>query len=685
MDNPESGIDRFFGRTIADPYRWLEDAESARTEAFIAAHNARSRTYFESLSGRRLLVTRLTELQNHPRYSLPIKRPGRIFYAYNSGLQPQSVWYQKTLEGASAVMDPLSLSPDGVASISGFHPSRRGDLVAYAVSWRGSDWQEIFVHDVTTGMPRRDHIRWVKFGSLSWAEDDSGFYYDRLPEPTTVDSQDQSRFSQVYFHRLGDDQAADTLIYQNADPDLAWSVRLTEDGRYLVLQGRRGTNAKNRLYYRDLTGDGGFRPLFAQEDARYQFIHNMGSLFFVLTDRNAPRRCLAVTDVTKPGSWSVIVPEQPSAVMDQVLYVKEKLLIAFSQDAHHFLVGYSRFGERQASVAIPDFSTVDGLSGQPDESEVFIKVSSFLQPTTIYRYDVDDETCAPYWPSSTPIDAHRFTVDQVFYPSLDGTAIPMFILKPKDLSLEGNHPTILYGYGGFGIGLTPTFNPLALAWLEQGGVYAIANLRGGDEYGETWHEAGMLHNKQTVFDDFHHAAAWLVDKGYTSARRLAIRGGSNGGLLVTAAMLQHPESYGAVVAQVPLTDMLRYHRFTVGRYWIGEYGSAEGSREEFETLLAYSPLHNIKAGVFYPPILVTTADTDDRVVPAHALKFVAALEQEATGHPGVLLRVDIGAGHGHGKPVAQLIEEQADILAFLGDKLHVFPSQSSTEEAGRWP
>lgn len=664
-------VDDFFGTAVADPFRWLEEAESTDTQAFIAEQNERTFSYLRNLPARSSIAQRLAQLYNYERYSVPVKASDRLFYAYNSGLQNQAVWMLQTEHGAQVFLDPNELSADGTIAVTNFEPARNGSCVAYALSASGSDWQTIRVRDVATGKDQSDLLQWVKFTSVAWTHDGAGFFYTRFAQPGTVLPADESKNNRVYYHTLGTSQTDDRLVFaQPEDPELSFHPTVTEDGRYLLLHVWRGTSSKNRLYVRDLQGDDAFVHVLADEDAFYQVIATEGTLFYVLTDRDAPRRKLVAFDVSKPqvSDWQTVIAEQPG-VMADCQYVCGQFLVTYSQDAKQLMGVYGQDGMALCDVPLPGVGSVVGLSSRPDDPLVYIQFSSYLYPAQVFAYDIRLRTLTPHFPVALTFAPDRYETRQVFYTSLDGTRVPMFITAQKGLPLNGDHKTVLYGYGGFNVGLTPAFSAAVINWLEQGGVWAVANLRGGDEYGETWHTAGMRERKQNVFDDFHSAAEYLIAEGYTRRERLAIQGGSNGGLLVSACMLQRPDLFGAVICQVPVTDMLRYHLFTVGRYWIPEYGDAHADEQDFHTLFRYSPLHNVKPGVKYPPILITTADTDDRVVPAHAFKFAATLQEQAAPDSVIYLRVETKAGHGAGKPIAKVIEEQADICAFLLDQL----------------
>jgi prolyl oligopeptidase len=669
----DSVVDDYHGVKVADPYRWLEDSDGAETKAWVKAQSRLTSAYLAAIPARGKIKARLTKLWNYPRYSVPEKEGGRYFFSKNDGLQNQAVLYtQKSLDGKpSIVIDPNKLSKDGTVALTNQEFSKDGALLAYGLSRSGSDWQEVRTRRVDSRRDYDEAIQWCKFTSIAWKHSNEGFFYNRFPEPGTVPKEDQNNFNRVYWHQLGTPQSADRLVFERPEAkELTFYPAVTEDGKYLVLNVRHGTDPKNRIYYRDADGDGAFIRLLDEADARYDFVANVGPVFYFQTDLDAPRGRVIAIDTRNPGreNWREILPQQDD-VMAFVQMVNHQFVVAWMHDVHHLLKIYNPDGSLVREIELPALGAIGGLSGKAEDTEMFFSFTSFLFPTTIFRYDFKTTGLAVFRKSQIDFDPSPYETKQVFYQSRDGTRVPMFLTHKKGLALDGNNPTLLYGYGGFDIDITPFFSVPALIWLEQGGVFAVANLRGGSEYGEAWHRAGMLDKKQNVFDDFIAAAEWLIQNKYTRPSRLAIEGRSNGGLLVAACILQRPDLFGAVACGVPVTDMLRFHKFTVGRYWVPEYGSAEASVEQFKTLYAYSPLHNVKAGVNYPPILVTTADTDDRVAPLHGRKFTATL-QRAGGKNPVLLRVETKAGHGQGKPISKLIAEQSDAYAFLFNALN---------------
>jgi prolyl oligopeptidase len=660
-------VDDYHGTEVSDPYRWLEDAGSRETVTWVQAQNDLTHAYIRTPQREKLKV-RITELWNYPKYSIPYKEGGRYFFTKNDGLQNQDVYYVRQSLDAEprVILDPNKLSADGTTAVTGGSISHDGKLVVYPLSYKGSDWQELKILKVDTGEHYPEVIKHCKFTSMAWKHDQSGFFYNRFPDPGTVPPEDCNAYSRVYWHKLGTPQSEDRLIYERKDDkELGFLPYITDDGKYLILYVYRGTDPKNRIYYREVESDGEFVRLLDQADAMYRPLGNVGTIFYSHTDLDGPRGRIIAIDVRKPDrkEWKEVVKETES-VIDYAGIVSNHLVVARMQDAHHVLKIYDLEGKFVRDLPLPGIGSVSGLSGKQDETEMFFSFESFLQPESAYRYDFKTDKVALFRGPEIKADLGGYETRQVFFESKDGTRVPMFITHKKGLAQDGQNPVLLYGYGGFTASLTPYFRASRLVWLENGGVFVQANLRGGGEYGEEWHQAGVLGNKQNVFDDFIAAAEWLIENKYTSSSRLAIMGGSNGGLLTAACLIQRPELYGAVLSLVPVTDMLRYHKFSVGRYWVSDYGNAEKDPEHFKFLYAYSPVHNVKPAV-YPPTLITTADTDDRVVPMHGKKFAAALQAADQGRNPILLRVETKAGHGRGKPTSKRIEEAADIYAFL--------------------
>lgn len=663
--------DNYHGTMVADPYRWLEDSLSADSQDWINEQNKKTRAFLDTPL-RQELATRLGQLWDYPKYELPREVGGRLFFQKNSGLQNQGVLYcQDPGKEAFVVLDPNTLSEDGAVALTSVGFSKDGQYVAYATSAGGSDWQTIRIRRVDSGEELAETINWCRFTNLPWHPDGLGFYYSRYPEPGSVPPEDESNFNQVWFHRLGTPQTDDALIYQRPDAkELSFTPIVSEDGQYLNLVVGRGTSSRNRFYYRSIEGAEDFVFLLDNEDAAYRPIGNIGSSFYFITDLDAPRGRVIAIDVNNPDpeAWREVVPQRDE-VIDNARLVGERLILVYMRHACHRVEVFSRQGDSQGEIPLPALGSVTGLWGTVDGEDAYLGFMSFLYPPTIFKVAVNTLELTPFGEVNRTFNPLDFETKQVFYRSKDGTKIPMFLTYKKGLTLNGISPALLYGYGGFNISMTPTFSPANLLFIERGGVYAVANLRGGSEYGEDWHREGMLEKKQNVFDDFAAAARWLVANKYTRQERLAILGRSNGGLLVAAAMTQQPGLYGAVVCWVPVIDMLRYHKFTVGRFWIPEYGDAETNPEHFKFMYAYSPLHNIRGDVEYPPVLIMTADTDDRVIPGHALKFAATLQEKSQGPSPIYLRVETRAGHGPGKPIAKLIDEAADLHTFIAQTL----------------
>lgn len=669
MPRQDAIVDDFHGTKVRDPYRYLEDEKDPSTLSFITEQAARAESFLSAIPSREEIKKRLSALWDYPKYGAPRKTADKYYYQKNDGLQNQAVLYRLDRLGDTpeAILDPNTLSSDGTVALTTTSVSRDGKFLAYACSASGSDWQEVRIKDLANGETYSEVLRHVKYTGLSWLPDSSGFFYSRFPDPATVPPEEQSYHSKIYFHRVGTEQISDELIYERPDAkELGFAAEVSEDGAYLYIYVWHGTDPENRFYYQKLNTKNEVVRLLDEADASYEVLGNEGSVFYFLTNLAAPHSRVIAIDVLRPdrASWREVIAATDRTIADAKFY-GHKFVLTYLTHAHHQVEIFSQNGEHEVSIELPTLGSVVNTTGQIEDNEMFLSFTSFLFPTTVYRYDFTANSLSPVWENTVQFDPADYETKQEFYASQDGTRIPLFITHKKGLVFSPQTPTLLYGYGGFNINMTPFFSVDNLVWMERGGVYALACLRGGGEYGEEWHRAGMLAQKQNVFDDFHAAAKHLVSAGYTSPRHLAIMGGSNGGLLVATCMLQRPELYGAVVCQVPVIDMLRYHKFTVGRYWVGEYGNAEANEEHFKFMYAYSPLHNVKAGVDYPPTLIMTADTDDRVVPAHAFKFMATLEEHYTGQNPLLLRIEIKAGHGAGKPTAKLIAEDADIYAFL--------------------
>jgi prolyl oligopeptidase len=666
-------VDDFFGTTIADPYRWLEDADSADTRAWIEAENKLAFSYLARIPERTRIRERLTTLWNHERYGVPSREGPRYIFSKNDGLQNQAVVYKTGAldEAPEVLIDPNTLSPDGTIALGGESFSEDGRHMAYALAASGSDWLEWHVRDVATSKDLPDLVKWSKFSGAAWLKDGSGFYYSRYDAPTErMAFQAVNKNQKVFFHAIGtSQQEKDALVYERPDkPDWGFGADVTDDGRFLLVVQTEGTENRNRVFLRDLhEAKGTIEPFLNEFDASYAVVGNDGDRFYVLTNQGAPRYRLVAIDrhSPQPSAFKTLIPESPGRdVLESVSMVNDQFVAVWMSDAHSLVRIYDLDGTPAKEVALPSIGTVSGVSGRRHHREMFYAFTSFTYPTTVYRFDFATGESTLFRKPAVDFDGSRYETVQVFYPSKDGTTIPMFLTCRRGLERNGRHPTYLYGYGGFNISVPPAFSPAVAAWLEMGGIYASANLRGGGEYGQAWHDAGRLKNKQNVFDDFIAAAEYLIREKYTSTPKLAIAGGSNGGLLVAACLTQRPDLFGAALPAVGVMDMLRFHKFTIGWAWVSDYGSAD-TREGFETLIQYSPLHNIRTGVSYPATLMTTADHDDRVVPAHSFKFTAALQAAQAGPAPILIRIETKAGHGAGKPTGKLIEERAVVFGFL--------------------
>jgi len=721
-------VDDYHGTSIADPYRWLEEVDAPATKTWVDAENRLTDSFLATIPERPAIKNRLTQLWNYARYSAPFKENGRYFYFQNTGLQNQSVLYVQ--DGRSApprvLLDPNTLSSDGTVALSGTAASDDGRYLAYSISASGSDWQELHVRDVDNGRDLADTVKWVKFSGISWTHDNKGFFYSRYAEPTSGNKMtNTNRNHKLYYHRVGQAQSRDELVYDRPDqPDWLFDGTVTDDGQYLIITVSQGTDVRTRLYFIDLDNPG--RPqidnpvvrLIDKLDAEYSFVGNRKTNFYVRTDKNAPKGRIVAISIDNPREerWNTIIPENKDA-LESATMAGDEIVANYLQDAHssvRFFTasrdnrpdqrsrprdqrnpnpgsvyddtstapivtreraqqqlggGFAYHGELQ----LPAMGTVSDIHGRQDDDELFYSFTSFLYPTTVYRYDLKSRRNETFRAPSVAFDPSPYETRQVFYTSKDGTRVPMFITAKKGIKLDGTNPTLLYAYGGFNISETPSFSAANIAWLEMGGIYALANLRGGGEYGQDWHEGGMLAKKQNVFDDFIAAAEYLISQKYTSTPKLAIRGGSNGGLLVGAVMTQRPELFGAALPEVGVMDMLRFQKFTIGWAWTSDYGSSDDP-EQFKYLRAYSPLQNIKPGTCYPPTLAFTADHDDRVVPGHTFKFVATMQAAQACPNPILVRIETKAGHGAGKPTTKQIDETADRFAFLVKELHMRPT-----------
>jgi len=665
MDSTE---DNYHGKVVKDPYRWLEVEDSSATAEWVDAQNKVTFGYLEQIPFRKKIQARLEEVWNYPKYGAPFKEADKYFFYKNDGLQAQSVLYvQDGLKGDPRVfLDPNTLSADGTTSLALFSVSQNGKYAAYGTSGGGSDWNEFFVMDVATGQKMKDHLKWIKFSGAAWQGD--GFFYGRFAEPKSNKSlSQQNEHKKIYYHKLGDDQSKDKLVYEDpAHPLRSIYASTTEDERFLLLYLQEGATNDNALKVRDLSKPNSpFMDVVTTFDHNYDVLDNVGSELLVVTNDGAPRKRLVKIDPAKPAkeNWKELIPQREE-VLDGVDFVGGKLFARYLVDASTKILIFNLEGKQLGELALPGIGTVSGISGRKDENMAFYSFTSYTYPTTIFQYDVAANQSTVYRKSEIAFNAEEYETKREFFKSKDGTRIPIFIVHKKGLTLDGNNPTLLYGYGGFNINLTPSFSTANIPLLENGGIYAVAILRGGGEYGEEWHKSGMRDKKQNVFDDFIGAAEYLIAQKYTRKEKLGIYGRSNGGLLVGAAMTQRPDLFAVAIPAVGVMDMLRYHKFTIGHAWAVEYGSSDNA-QQFDTLYKYSPLHNLKGGTTYPSTMVTTADHDDRVVPAHSFKFAARLQAAHKGENPVLIRIDKMAGHGAGKPTAKVIEEYTDMWSFL--------------------
>ena len=658
-------VDNYFGTEVADPYRWLEDDTSAKTAAWVEAENKITNAYLSKIPFRQKLLKRLTEVANYEKLSAPRKHHGRWYFYKNDGLQNQYVMYvMDQLGGTPRVfLDPNKLSTDGTVALQGVYFSNNGKYAAYTISRSGSDWQEFYVIDLKTGQLTTDHIEWAKFSGAAWQGD--GFYYSAYDAPTQgKEFSNVNEGMKIYYHKIGTPQSDDVLFYQNpAQPKRFYTVSVNEEETMMFLY-EDGAGAGNTLFVRDLRKPNSqFIQMTADMDYRYTPLYTEGEKIYLFTNYGAPRNRIMTADINRPGinDWQELIAEQQN-VLNNADVINRQLILTYSQDASDHTYLYGLDGRQIREVKLPSVGSV-GFTGDEHEPECFYTFTSFTVPGTIYRYDLATGESTLYAKPNVKFQQEDYTSEQVFFQSKDGTRIPMFLTYKKNV--KSPRPVYLYGYGGFNIALVPSFSANRIPFLEQGGIYAQVTLRGGSEYGEEWHLAGTKMQKQNVFDDFIAAAEWLIREGYTTNEKIAIVGGSNGGLLVGACMTQRPDLFRVAIPQVGVMDMLRYHKFTIGWNWASDYGTSEDSREMFEYLRGYSPLHNLKPGTSYPATLVTTADHDDRVVPAHSFKFAATLQECHKGTNPVLIRIDTKAGHGGGKPLAKILEEQADIYSFI--------------------
>ncbi len=689
VDYPETSrgnvVDDYHGVSVADPYRWLEGnaKEAGAVKDWVAAQNEITFGYLEKIDIRDRVRDRYTEMLDYERLVSPFrgvppffKAAGRYYYGKNDGLQPQSVLYVKdSLNGEPRVLlDPNTWSEDGTVALTSASFSDDGRYMAYGIARAGSDWNEWYVRDIASGKDLPDMLEWVKFSGAAWTPDSRGFFYSRFPAPEEGDEHlGVSTNHRMYYHRIGTPQSQDVLVYQRSNPEekhWGFGGEVTEDGRYLIIYVWRGAEPKNLIFYKDLQEPYAMTvELISEFESSYDFVGNDGSTFYFVSDDGAPRGRLIAIDINNPdrAGWKTIIPES-SDKLEGAALINNLFVTSYLKDATSQVNIFRTDGHFVRSVELPGIGTASGFTGRRGDTETFYSFSSFATPPTIMRYDMVSGESNVIDRAGVDFDPGRYVVKQVFYRSKDGTRVPMFISHRKGIELTGDNPTLLYGYGGFNVSLTPSFSTSRALWMEMGGVYAVANLRGGGEYGEAWHQAGTRGQKQNVFDDFIAAAEWLIANKYTKPEKLAIQGGSNGGLLVGACLTQRPDLFGACLPAVGVMDMLRYHKFTAGLYWVPDYGRADNP-EDFEYLYAYSPYHNIREGVKYPATMVTTADTDDRVIPGHSFKFAAALQRAQAGTAPILIRIETSAGHGAGKPLTKIVEETADVWSFLVENL----------------
>lgn len=667
--------DEYFGHKVADPYRWLEDDNSEETAKWVIAENETTQAYLQKIPYRQKIEDRLTKIWDYPRYGTPTKEGEYFYFRKNDGLQDQAVLYLMKGEESEpeVLLDPNTLSEDGTVALSSWNLSKNGKYMGYLLANAGSDWQEIKVMDMKTREIMTDHIKWVKFSGVSWRGD--GFFYSSYDPPAEGEElSDVNEYHKVYYHKLGDAQKDDLLVYENKDyPRRNYYVYTTDDERFLILNEVESTSG-NALYFKDLSKKRSeFIKLADGFDQDYGVIGNVDHKLYIKTNADAPKGMVYSVDTRKLDNGKTTIIAEEENVLESAMIVGDRIITAYMKDATDKAYINTLEGELIAELELPGIGTIGGFTGKPHEKEAFYAFTSFTFPTTIFKFDIHENKSEVFFDSGLDFDATAYETKQVFYSSKDGTKVPMFIIHKKGIELDGSNPTLLYGYGGFNISLTPAFSTSNLILLENGGVYALANIRGGGEYGEEWHLAGTRMQKQNVFDDFIAAGEYLISEGYTSSEKLGIMGGSNGGLLVGACMTQRPELFKVAFPQVGVLDMLRYHKFTIGWAWATDYGTSEEDSAMFKYLLDYSPLHNIKSGVDYPATMVFTADHDDRVVPAHSFKFIATLQEKNTGPNPVLIRIESKAGHGAGTPVSKIIESHADRWAFMFYNMDVKP------------
>ncbi len=669
-------VDNYHGTDVPDPYRWLEDDMSDETAAWVKAQNEVTFSYLETIPFRDALKKRMTEIWNYPRMGTPFKEGDLYFYGYNTGLQNQNIIYmKKSLEEEGEVfLDPNGFSEDGTVALAGLSFSNDHKYVAYGISKGGSDWREFFIKDVATGEDLNDHIEWIKNSGVSWYK--NGFFYTRFDTPAKGDElKGENKNAKAYYHKMGTGQSEDMLVHKDdAHPERSFHMGVTEDENYIMLMAYESTSGNSLAFKKAGLDDSPFTWIDEGFEDDYSPIGNHKNMLYVLTNNEAPLYRLVGIDLDNPAkeNWVDIIPEHELNVLESATLAGGKIIASFIKDAYNMAAVYQLDGNLLHEVSVPGIGSIGGFSGKMEDKTAFYSFTSFNYPTTTFKYNIEENISEVFYAPEVDFDAETYETKQVFYTSKDGTMVPMFIVHKKGLEPDGTNPTLLYGYGGFNISMTPSFSTTRAVWLEQGGVFAMANIRGGGEYGEGWHKEGTKLQKQNVFDDFIAAAEYLIDENYTSSKRLAIYGGSNGGLLIGAVINQRPELFAAAIPMVGVMDMLRFHKFTIGRYWAVDYGSSDDP-EEFKYLLGYSPIHNISGDKDYPAVLITTGDHDDRVVPAHSFKYAATLQEKYTGNNPVMIRINTDAGHGAGKPTDMVIQEYTDVWSFIYKNIDYTP------------
>lgn len=668
-------ITNYHGINIADPFDYLEDPNAPETEKFINNQNSATRNFLDSYEELDSYKNRIEELWDYEKFSAPKEYSGYFYFYYNNGLSNQPVLLRtKDLtippEKCEVIIDLNEIDPSGQTALTNYSVSPNGEFLVYGLSLSGSDWLVIKIKDLETKEDLGDEILWCKFTTLPWLPDSTGFFYSRYPNPETDSEEDSSRYNKVYLHKLNTKQEEDIVIKEDFDSDKNFRPIVSDDGNYMILNVSKGSSIGNYIHYKELESDKDFKPLIEIEGTISQYLGNVDNIFYFLTNYKAHRKRIISIDINNPKeeNWETIIPESED-VITQVSMSDTTFALVLMHNAYHKLVLYNLSGELIKGVELPVLGAINEINVDKNRDYFYFDFESFLYPSSIFKCNAKKAGAEKLYSPELDFNFEDYKTYQVFYTSKDGTKVPMFINHHKDLKLDGSNKAYLYSYGGFNVPRIPEFKASDLAWLEKGNIFAVANLRGGSEFGEEWHEAGMLGNKQNVFDDFIGAAEYLIEEGYTRNNKLAIKGRSNGGLLTAACMLQRPDLYGAVVSQVPVMDMFKYHQFTDGRFWTPEYGNAEENPEHFKFMYEYSPLHNIRFATVYPPILITTAKTDDRVVPMHSYKFAASMQAINLGDNPILLRVDFGAGHGAGKSTDLLINEEADIYTFVDTML----------------